>query len=675
VTESAKAVFLSYASEDSAAAARLAGCLRAGGIEVWLDTSELRSGDAWDQKIRKQIRDCALFLPIISATTQERDEGYFRREWRQAVDRSHDMATRTAFLVPIVIDDTNERSAEVPDEFLKIQWTRLPNGQATAAFVERLHALLEAKSARTDSLHPGILPSVVLPAAPPPAKPIEQGKRRIALLALFAAALVLGGFGWQQFKRHETENSQLVSTAASSATSPAPAAAEQSVVVLPFVNESSDKEQEYFADGLTDTMIDLLSQVRNLRVPARSSSFFFKDKNEELSAIAAKLHVTHVLEGTVRKAGGRLRVSAELIRADTGDRAWSQVYDRDSKDIFKVQDEISTAVVAALKLKLVSAATNSKVRGTSNPEAYNRFLIGRHFMTELPTTDYYRRASLALRESLALDPAYADANALLVLADAYLAESTGDAAGLTRAIADGERLPLSHPDHGPSYRIRGAIRDSFEWNWSGAQADYERALELDPADGDAYYDESLTLQSRGRFREAIEAAQKAAALEPLDLSNLGILAQAQLALRDFEGAEQTVKRIAGIDPRSEWRPLALSQMLLLQGRYGESLATCPNIPTDRRRLVCTAQAQFSLGHHAEANQALADLRKIDIGGNLVNVADVYAWFGDADQAFAVLDHAVAARESDLASILGRRSMDSLHIDPRWNALLKKINLL
>jgi serine/threonine-protein kinase len=296
-------------------------------------------------------------------------------------------------------------------------------------------------------------------------------------------------------------------------------------------------------------------------------------------------------------------------------------------------------------------------------------------MTELPTTDYYRRASLALREALALDPAYADANAQLVLADAYLAEFTSDAAGLTRAIAAGERLPLSHPDHGPSYRIRGAIRESFEWNWSGAQADYERALELDPTDGDAYYDESLTLQSRGRFREAIEAAQKAAALEPLDLSNLGILAQAQLALRDFDAAEQTVKRIAAIDPRSEWRTLALSQMLLLQGRYGESLATCANIPTGRRRLVCTAEAQFSLGHHAEANQALADLRKIDMGGNLVNVADVYAWFGDADQAFAVLDQAVAARVSDLTSILGRRSMDSLHTDPRWNALLRKINLL
>jgi len=170
-----------------------------------------------------------------------------------------------------------------------------------------------------------------------------------------------------------------------------------------------------------------------------------------------------------------------------------------------------------------------------------------------------------LREALALDPTYADANAQLVLADAYLAEFTSDAAGLTRAIAAGERLPLSHPDHGPSYRIRGAIRESFEWNWSGAQADYERALELDPTDGDAYYDESLTLQSRGRFREAIEAAQKAAALEPLDLSNLGILAQAQLALRDFDAAEQTVKRIAAIDPRSEWRTLALSQMLLLQG--------------------------------------------------------------------------------------------------------------
>ncbi len=445
--------------------------------------------------------------------------------------------------------------------------------------------------------------------------------------------------------------------------------------MLPFVNESADKDQEYFADGLTDTMIDLLAKVPDLHVPARSSSFFFNGKNEELSAIAAKLHVTHVLEGTVRRAGNRLRVSAELIRADTGYHTWSETYDRDAKDIFKVQDEISAAVVAALKLKLVAAGTNTKIRGTANPEAYNQFLIGNHYvLLALPSADNYRRAGAALRKALALDPAYADASAKLVLLDAYLADLTGDAAGLRRAIAAVERLPLAHPDHGPSYRVRAGIRASWRWDWAGAQADYEKALALDPADADADYDEAILLQLLGRFREAIAPVQKAIALDGLNLGYLGLLATVQMELRDFAAAEQTVNRMAEIEPQSEQLANNLSTLRLLQGRFAESLAECPKISDERTRLACVAHAQHSLGHRAEADQALADLLKTGTGGNLTNLAGVYAWFGDADQAFASFDKAVAAREFGVSQILGDRTLDGLHKDPRWPALLKKMNL-
>jgi TolB-like protein len=680
MAELSKAVFLSYASQDADAAQRLAEALRAGGVEVWLDTTELRGGDSWDQKIKKQIRDCALFLPIISATTQEREEGYFRREWKQAVDRTHDMAGRAAFLVPIVIDDTNDRDAEVPDEFRSVQWTRLPNGQTPPTFVERVRGLLESKGARIDSTRPISTPSTApappapLPAAHPSVASKAPRKRVPVLLTAIAAVLALSYIGWQQFKSRQPDVVATVPPVSAIVSATAPAAAEQSVAVMPFVNESSDKEQEYFADGLTDTMIDLLSKLPDLRVPARSSSFFFKGKNEELSAIAAKLHVTHVLEGTVRKAGNRLRVSAELIRADTGYHAWSETYDRDAKDIFKVQDEISAAVVAALKLKLVAAGNNTKVRGTANPEAYNEFLIGNHYFLDLPSADNYRRAGAALRKALALDPAYPDASVKLVLAEAYLADFTGDAAGLKRAIAAAERLPLAHPDHGPSYRIRADIRSTWQWDWAGAQADYEQALALDPADADAYYDDALLLQSLGRFREANVVEQKAIALDGLNLGYLASLSGVQMSQRDYVAAEQTVNRMAEIDPRSEVLASGLSALRLLQGRYAESLAECPKIADERTRLACVVHAQHSLGRRTEADQALADLLKTGTGGNLANLGGVYAWFGDADQAFAWFDKAVAARESGATQILGDRTLDGLHKDPRWPALLKKMNL-
>ena len=671
---SSRAVFLSYASQDVEAARRICEALQAGGIEVWFDQSELRGGDTWDHKIRKQIHDCALFIPIVSATTQGRVQGYFRREWKLAVDHTHDMSERVAFLVPVVIDDTGDVEADVPEAFRAVQWTRLPAGETPQAFVARISQLLSpneplapAQTRTATGSAPSFRPST------PSAAPSWRSKL-LLLLTAAVAVIAVGYLGWQQFRSRQPKIVATVTAASAVAPATTPAAAEQSVAVLPFVNESSNKEQEYFADGLTDTMINLLSKVADLRVPARSSSFFFKGKNEELSAIAAKLHVTHVLEGTVRRAGNRLRVSAELIRADTGYHAWSETYDRDAKDIFKVQDEISAAVVAALKLKLIAAGTNTKVRGTANPEAYNQFLIGKHYMDGLVSADNQRRAGEALRKALALDPAYADAGAKLVLAEANLADFAGDAAGLKRAIAAAGRLPLAHPDHGPSYRIRASIRSTWQWDWAGAQADYEKALALDRTDADAYFDESILLQTLGLFRESIGPEQKALALDGLNLSYLSVLASGQMALRDYAAAEQTVNRMTEIDPHSEQTAGTLSILRLLQGRYAESLAECPKISDDRTRLSCMAHAQHSLGHGAEADQALSDLLKTGTGGNLTNLASVYAGFADADQAFAWFDKAVAARESNVSLILGDRTLDGLHMDPRWTALLKKMNL-
>jgi tetratricopeptide (TPR) repeat protein len=295
-------------------------------------------------------------------------------------------------------------------------------------------------------------------------------------------------------------------------------------------------------------------------------------------------------------------------------------------------------------------------------------------MVEFSTADNYRRAGEALRKALALDPAYADAGSKLVLANAYIADFAGDAAALRRAVAAAEQLPLAHPDHGPSYRVRADVRSSWQWDWSGAQADYEKALALDPTDADAYFDQSIQLQTLGRFREAIASAQKSLALDGLNLSYIANLANAQMALRDYAAAEQTISRMAEIDPRSDLTVTSESVLRLLQGRYAESLADCPKITDQRARLSCVVHAQLSLGDRAEADRALADLLKTGTGGNLANLAGVYAWSGDADQAFAWFDKAVAARESGVSSILADRTLDGLHKDPRWTALLKKVHL-
>ncbi len=245
MTEPSRAVFLSYASQNAEAAKRICEALRAGGIEVWFDQSELRGGDAWDRQIRKQIHDCALFIPIISATTQGRTEGYFRREWKLAVDRTHDMSERVAFLVPVVIDDTGDAEADVPEAFRAVQWTRLDAGETSPAFVARVSQLLSPSEPQTPvRARPAIGPAPSFRPSTSNAAP----SRRSNLLLLLISAVVLLGVGY--FALDKFVLSKRVAAPATQGDLPATSAIpEKSVAVLPFVNESSDKEQEYFADG------------------------------------------------------------------------------------------------------------------------------------------------------------------------------------------------------------------------------------------------------------------------------------------------------------------------------------------------------------------------------------------------------------------------------------------
>jgi hypothetical protein len=301
-------VFLSYASQDAEAAKRICNALRAAGIEVWFDQSELRGGEAWDRHITKQIRDCALFLAVISANTEERSEGYFRREWRVAAERMRDMADDRTFLLAVVIDSTCEDTARVPDRFREFQWIRLRGGEAPPAAVERVRRLLAPTEPLTPSSH----------AAGAGSEADAIGYRRVAqgrkmrnplwpaLLAL--ASIVIAGGAYLVLDRFAVSKR---SPAASTAIG------EKSVTVLPFADLSEKHDQEYFADGLAEEVLDRLTQVAGLRVPARASSFYFKARNERPAAIASELGVAHLLEGTVRRAddrAGQRRARARRIR-------------------------------------------------------------------------------------------------------------------------------------------------------------------------------------------------------------------------------------------------------------------------------------------------------------------------------------------------------------------------
>ena len=667
MAEPTKAVFLSYASQDAEAAKRICEALRAGGIEVWFDQSELRGGDAWDHKIRKQIRDCALFIAIISATTQGREEGYFRREWKLAVDRTHDRSERRAFLVPVTIDDTADAEADVPDAFRAFQWSRLPAGETAPAFVARISQLLSPSEAPAPAQ--GRPSTRSAPSfRPPTASAAASGRSK--LVPVLIAAVTLLGVGYFALDRFV-----LSKRTSASAIAPLPRESEatpindKSVAVLPFADMSEKKDQEYFSDGLAEELLDLLAKIPGLHVIARTSSFSFKGKSDDIPTIGRKLHVANILEGSVRKSGDRLRVTTQLIRASNGEERWSETYDRELKDVFAVQDEIAAAVVGQLKLKLAPMPQTAALR-TSNIEAYSEYLRGLQF----GNLGDDRRAVEAYRKAIALDPNYVAPYDGLAVAEYQAAADTADAAGYQRAKDAAAKAVELGPDDPDGYAARGFIRYALTWDWAGAQADFEKAIALDP--GDARFQEryASVLLTLGRIPEAIAARKKAIELDPLKSSPWGNLARHLTFTRDFPAAHEAIRRALEISPEDPFELNALGVLQLVEGNAQDALATFRRSGLEFARLYGVAMAAYTLKDPKASQQALDELIAKHGAEAPYQVADVYAWRGEKAPAFEWLERSFAQRDGGLTTIKYDPLVDSLRGDARYRAMLRKLKL-
>ncbi len=505
--EPSKAVFLSYASQDAEAARQICEALRASGIEVWFDQSELRGGDVWDHKIRQQIHDCSLFIPVISAHTDERSEGYFRLEWKLAVDRSHLMADDAPFLFPVVIDDTPDATARVPDKFRAVQWSRLPAGEAPPEFCRRVSALL-AGTAKPSRAHP---PSAT--AAAIPRRTLLRWPAIAALGAALIAAIAL--VSWRTMTRAPGATSTTQKPAAVS-TSAVP---EHSIAVLPFADLSEGKNQEYFSDGLSEAVLNLLSKVPGMQVAARTSAFSFKGHAVDVPTIGRQLRVANVLEGSVHKVGNHLRVTAQLERADNGYQIWSETYDRELGDVFRIQDEIAGAVVKALKVSLLGSAAPQSL-GTRNSAAYLVFLQGRAKM-ETDSLTNYKLAAADFERALKLDPSYGPAYVELASAKLQVADfegKSGHLAALSSAVSEGklliEQALALDPNDAQAYVERGHLRSYTDR--ANAEKDYRRGIELNPNSARAFASlASLLFDDPMRRDEALAMITRAQQLDPL----------------------------------------------------------------------------------------------------------------------------------------------------------------
>jgi TolB-like protein/Flp pilus assembly protein TadD len=665
MSTASRAVFLSYASEDAPAAQRIAEALSAAGIELWFDREELRGGDAWDQKIRQQIRDCRLFVPIISAHSEARLEGYFRREWKLAVDRTDDMASEVAFLVPVVIDDTPNASAHVPEKFRHVQWTRLPGAEIPPAFIERIRRLLSPAQpdAAGETYASANATSVPRPAAGGRAFAL---RRTAVVLAIPAtAAATLGYFGFERLLHSKPAGR---------------AATANSIAVLPLANESGDSKEQYFSDGISEDLITALSQFPGLKVIGRTSAFQFRDSKEDSRSIGAKLGVAHLLEGSVRRSGEVVRVSAELISTEDGSAQWSERYDRPYKDLFALQDEITRAVAGALKTRLLpgeNASLQSERPPSGNLEAYNAMLEGKHYLarsTEADTRKAIERFSLATQ----LDARYALAWSLVSRSWAYLAAVYLDVLPAQEAYAKARAAARTSltlaPDLAVAHVAQGYLLWNADFDWRGAEAEFRRALELAPGDSDAKAHLGGVLATLGQTEKAVELTGQALAADPLHARWYNWLSNYLLGLGRLEEAKQAARKAIELQPSAVSWYTTLAMIEIQRGNATAALSAAQQEVPGYWQDAALAMARQIGDDHAAAEAALRRLIERDANSAAFQVADVYAIRKDANETFEWLERAWSNRDPGIQYLLYDPFIGHFKGDPRFAAFCRKVGL-
>lgn len=452
----------------------------------------------------------------------------------------------------------------------------------------------------------------------------------------------------------------------------------ESIAVLPFADMSQARDQEFFSDGLSEELINLLAKIPGLHVAGRTSSFSFKGKDALTMEVGKTLNVAHVLEGSVRKFGDHLRITAQLINVADDFHLWSETYDRQLTDIFEIQDEIASAVVDALKLKLLPGqlpSTNS--HHTPDPDAYSQFLLGRHYLNR-GTPEGFKHAVEAYMNATRLEPEYAMAYAGLALAQyaaaGYSDDPSGIAPGQQLAMEAAENAVAKDPGLPDAYAARGYLRGCYRWDWSGAQSDFTKALDLNPGDETTYERYARLLASLGRLPEAIAAAHKPIEFDPLSARAWYVLGRFEAAHGDLVQARQSLNRALALAPEHAYAPLDLGVVSLLEGNPTAALAEFLRVPIEPFRLTGVAMAEHDLGHAPASQEALNRLVAGHADGYAYQIAEAYAWRGEADHAFFWLDRACAQRDAGLQRLKYDPALRALRDQPAYQTLLDKVGL-
>jgi len=566
---SPQAVFLSYASQDAAAARRICDALRGVGVDVWFDQSALRGGDAWDVSIRRQIRECALFVPVISANTQAREEGYFRLEWKLAVDRSHLMATDKTFVLPIVIDDTASRGARVPEEFRSRQWTRLPDGETSPAFCADVLRLLGPTV--TQPAGHGTLGPVTNSRASAPTFPARSSRRKLWLAGAAAGVvLLLAGaiVTWNGFR----PDGHVVPGAGTADTR------QLSIVVLPFANLTGDARQDYFTDGLTAALTADLSRIRGIFVIDSATAQSYKGKAQTAQQLGQALGVRFVLQGNVQRNGSHVRINALLADASNNAQLWSDSFEGDTSNLFLLQDQVTGRIANTMGHELVVVAARDSEKRKSTPQVADLLLRADAVADKPHSLEKWQEVERLLRQAIELDPGNVNAAASLATALSFKANQLRDPdlreKARTESIDLANKVIAIDPASPEPYRVLAfhALRTD---DLDRAQRAAETFMRLKPRRPDPYNVMGSVYMRRGDAAKAVEMYSQAVALSPKNDANAVFrinLARAYFMLGDYKAAIDWNSQALQAEPQDVSAHIGLAMAYAMSGEVARAQA-------------------------------------------------------------------------------------------------------
>jgi len=658
-------VFISYASHDAAVANDVCAALEDQSIKCWIAPRDVTPGAHYASEIVHAIDSAKAVFLILSQDAAT--SPHVLREIERATSKRHPVVTLRLDQAPL--------SAEFEYFLNTSQWLDASGGDASRMMPKLVAAVKSVIKA------PAATQVAALTSHRTANSASRRSPNRTVLVVASLAGLVLAGFAanrlWMSNRRVASTSAPTVPGSATVFAPIAPIIPAKSVAVLPFVDLSEKKDQEYFADGVAEEILNLLAKVPDLKVIGRTSSFRYRDKTDDLRRIGADLSAAYVVEGSVRRSGDHVRITAQLISTRDGAHRWSETYDRDVKDILKVQAEIAANLVRGLQLEVAPSLLSQWGASTQSSDAYDLYLRAQHALYRFDQPGL-EEAEADLRRALEVDPLFVPAAETLAVTLFDLAEMgfIAPKAGYEQARQAAHSALKLQPNSGLAHAVVGAVHFQYDWDWLAARQEFKTAEALAPKNPFVLIEAALERMTVGDWNEAMRSLNAVNAADPFDAATYTTLANVYMHLDRPVEAESAARRALEISPTYAGAHGDLAEILLLKGRVDAALTEIKidnpkESPTPRLVAI-----YWALHRTKESDALLARFAALpDAEANPSWMAGAYAYRGEKDKALDLLEQAYARRESDLWSIKIDLLLRGLDHDPRYNALLRKMNSL